>query len=141
MTSPGLPLPMLPESLTYGGDESPCVKHACRACCMDTQMPLTQADITRLTKASGKQPAQFTVQEHREPPRLANTDGHCVFLGETGCTVYAARPTGCRIYPLVLDPDLGRGVLDEECPHTKEFRIRPRDRAALMGLVKTLDLV
>ncbi len=131
---------MLPEPLTHAG-ESPCVAHACRKCCFDTQMPLTPADIARLEAASKRTQDTFSVRSDEGPPRLANEDGHCVFLGETGCTVYDARPAGCRIYPLVLDPDTHKGVLDEDCPYTRSFRIRPRDRAALMGLVHQLDLL
>lgn len=132
---------MWPDPLRTAGGVSPCVQHACRKCCFDTQMPLTAADIERLETVRGRGRASFTVVDGDGPPRLANEDGHCVFLGEAGCTVYDSRPAGCRLYPLVFDPDANRGVLDEDCPHTRSFRVRPRDRAALAGLVDHLGLV
>lgn len=130
----------LPGPLPIAGARSPCREHGCRACCFDTRMPLLPGDIARLAQASGKPPEAFTVTAPGEPPRLANRDGACTFLGPDGCTVYAHRPAGCRIYPLVLDPESGRGVLDADCPHPRGFRVRPRDRAALAELVAALGL-
>jgi uncharacterized protein len=108
---------------------------------MDTRMPLLPSDIERLARLSGKSAPEFTVDdEEGGPPRLRNQNGQCVFLGETGCTVYDARPAGCRLYPLVLDPDTAQGVLDPDCPYTRDFRVRPTDRAALKELVGALGL-
>lgn len=120
------------------GETSPCAKHSCRACCFDTRMPLLEDDIARLEAATGRPRDAFTVHEEEGRPRLANKDGHCVFLDEDGCSVYTDRPAGCRLYPLVLDPETGTGVLDTDCPYTKGFRVRPRDRAALNTLVHAL---
>lgn len=136
----GRRLPVLPGPLDHAGRVSPCQASACRACCFDTEMPLLPDDVARLEAATGRSPEAFSVpDEETGGRRLANSDGHCVFLGPEGCTVYEARPAGCRLYPLVWDPEEGRGMLDEDCPYRSGFRVRPRDRAALMDLVERLQ--
>lgn len=49
--------------------------------------------------------------------RLKNLDGRCVFLDLDGkkCKIYEMRPLGCRLYPVVWDPERG-AIVDEECP-------------------------
>ncbi len=137
---PGRALPMLPEPLAYSDAGSPCVRNGCRLCCFDTQMPLLPDDTARLATATGHPPDAFSHVDEDGTRRLSNVDGHCFFLGATGCTVYADRPAGCRLYPLVWDPDARHAVLDPECPYTKGFRVRPRDRAALLELVHALGM-
>lgn len=128
----------LPGPLPYAGDVSPCRAHACRACCFDTRMPLLPDDVTRLQEATGRAPDSFSVPDADGGRRLRNEAGQCTFLGPDGCTVYDDRPVGCRIYPLVYDPDRGMGVLDLDCPYRAGFRVRPRDRAALNEVVAAL---
>lgn len=136
---PGAPLPMAPQPLGFRGDVSPCRRHGCRACCIDTEMPLLPADVERLVSHTGRTVDAFSVHDAETgETRLRNIDGQCVFLGPTGCTVYAVRPAGCRIYPLVYDADEERGILDDECPHRTEFRVLAKDRAALDDLVTSL---
>ena len=36
------------------------------------------------------------------------------------CTVYDARPLGCRTYPVILD-EKDLAILDDLCPYTSEF--------------------
>lgn len=116
---------------------APCVAHACRKCCFDTEMPLLESDAARLA-ALGHVRERFAV-EHDGWLRLRNERGQCVFLGPKGCTVHDARPEGCRLYPLVWDADEKRVVLDvETCPFTREFRVTPAQRAAVEGLVEQL---
>lgn len=50
----------------------------------------------------------FTETYLENGPYLShNEDGSCVFLGRDGCTVHAARPLVCRLYPLAryITPD------------------------------------
>lgn len=136
---PGAPLPMAPQSLGFAGDVSPCRRHECRACCIDTEMPLLPADIERLASLTGRSVQAFSVHDDETgETRLRNVGGQCVFLGPVGCTVYAARPAGCRIYPLVYDAEREHGVLDEDCPYRTEFRVRATDRITLDDLVTSL---
>ncbi len=102
---------------------SPCVHNACTACCRDTNMPLTLADIERLT-ARGHRLADFTVQDLQEGYlRLANTkDGDCTFLARDGrCRVQADKPEGCRLYPFIYDEDNDKVIRDDFCPFNKQF--------------------
>lgn len=137
---PSQPLPMVPDPLGFDGATSPCRANSCRACCFDTEMPLLSEDLDRLQRVTGRDPGSFSVADPETGGRrLANEDGHCVFLDTAGCTVYADRPAGCRIYPLVHDPDREEGVLDEDCPYRGGFRIRENDRTALRSLVDALE--
>ena len=104
--------------------ESPCHRHRCTACCRGTQMSLTNADVARLGGAGHE---GFHFQAEDGTLRLRNVGGHCVFLEEpTGdCRVYPIRPEGCELYPLVLDTERDRTVLDDFCPHRAEFAFSP----------------
>jgi hypothetical protein len=79
-------------------------------CCRDKRLPLLPYDVLRLRRALGL-PSQELLARHAvlelDPasgwPTLRirlEADGRCPFVGEAGCTVYAHRPTCCRIYPL-----------------------------------------
>jgi len=100
-------------------------------------MPLTEEDARRL-EARGFARAKFARTDDGWL-RLRNEKGQCVFLGPGGCTVYAERPEGCRLYPLVWDADAQRAVLDAEtCPFTREFSVTPAQHAAVRSLVQRL---
>jgi len=100
-------------------ETSPCIRHGCHACCLGTEMTLTEADVMRL-EARGH--TAFTHELDTGDLALVNVDGHCVFLCHGRCSVYPDRPQGCRLYPLVLDLDLDRVVLDSFCPFSAELR-------------------
>jgi hypothetical protein len=89
-------------------------------CCAGLDLVLSPYDVLRLRRALGlsgraflARHAQVTFAGDTGMPivRLAMSDAPgepCPFLGARGCTVYAERPSPCRIYPL------GRGTrLDE----------------------------
>jgi Fe-S-cluster containining protein len=105
---------------------NPCRRNRCTACCVDTRMTLTEADVGRLAAAGW---ADFVHETRDGDLMLRNRDGRCVFLGDDGCRVYPLRPEGCRLYPLVLDLASDRVVRDEFCPHRGEFAVDP-DRAS-----------
>lgn len=93
-------------------------------------MPLTEDDITRL-EALGHPREAFVAWSAEGTAQLRTVDARegeaarpCSFLREGRCSVYAERPTGCRIYPLVLT-ERGRVVRDEDCPHRSEFPLDP----------------
>lgn len=93
----------------------------CGNCCRDLRVPLTDADLLRLTNATGRDASQFVcflptgeVDLIGEPGSLvlldhdaghvlmvlAQREGACVFLGaDERCTTYSARPANCRLYP------------------------------------------
>ena len=109
----------------------------CALCCYNTEMPLTEDDMRRL-EALGYRREEFAVKGPDGVWRLRNVDGHCFFLDpRTGaCKVYPYRPQGCRLYPLVYDPDSDAVIVDPECPmaHT----VDPEEAARLAPYVKKL---
>lgn len=125
---------------------SPCLARGCSACCHDTQMPLTEADVARL-EALGHRREEFTrpSTDGRGWPQLrtreADAEGAprpCFFLRDGRCSVYEHRPEGCRVYPFVLTED-GKLARDEDCPHRDEFPHDPSARRRLARVVWTLD--
>jgi len=94
---------------------------SCGNCCRDLRVPLTDADLRRLVDATGRPASQIVawvptgeVDLTGEPGSLVLLDregghalmalaqqgGACIFLGEDEqCSVYAARPGNCRLYP------------------------------------------
>lgn len=116
-----------------------CAAHGCAACCYETEMPLTDDDIGRLLALghkredfvtySDEETAQLKVREEKGKP--------CFFLREDRCSVYADRPTGCRIYPLVLN-ERAKVVRDEDCPHRAEFPLDPSAKRRIQRVVSNL---
>ncbi len=91
-----------------------CIR--CGYCCTETEMELLPVDIESI-RALGYDLDDFAVFDG-EMWRLKNVDGHCVFFdpNTTSCRIYEHRPIGCRIYPLQLDLEQDRVVVDEMCP-------------------------
>lgn len=111
-----------------------CRGAGCVECCLDTVMPLSRKDITRL-KGLGYDVREFTVKGEGEV-RLRNVDGRCYFLGDVDCTIYEDRPMGCRFYPLVLDS--GRVIVDPDCRHGERFTVDPDEAARLKSFLRQL---
>lgn len=106
---------------------NPCRAHGCAACCYETQMPVLEEDAKRL-ETRGFARADFTVVDENGILSLRNVDAtteggkkHCFFLKDDLCSVYSDRPTGCRLYPFVLDEHAKRVVRDVDCPWRREF--------------------
>ncbi len=118
------------QTATAGG----CAAGACSnnaICCKDTIVPITDADVKRLMKATGL-PADEIIRLysmsdlHYDNDRtwiqmgygkrivgLKKNGDRCKFLNEHGlCTVYDARPITCRTYPYMVQLD-DAGRLDE----------------------------
>lgn len=112
-----------------------CVKNSCCECCKDTEMPITEADIIRISRLGH---TDFCIEDEGDL-LLRNIDGRCLFLDSEGnCRIYENRPEGCGFYPFVLGKE--GAVLDEDCPHRKEFakRFTPRMELEIMELVDRL---
>ncbi len=78
-------------------------------------MLLSLADIQRLER-KGYRREFFVRFDKAGYAVLRNRREHCVFydLENRGCRVYADRPLGCRVYPVILDEKKGI-VLDCLC--------------------------
>ncbi|MCP4895572.1 MAG: YkgJ family cysteine cluster protein [bacterium] len=68
--------------------------------------------------------------------QLRNVQGSCFFLDGGHCRVYAIRPEGCRLYPLVLDPAQDAVFLDDYCPYREEFSFSSNDHERLRRSVE-----
>jgi Fe-S-cluster containining protein len=98
----------------------------CGNCCKDPLLPLTDADVKRISAHTGDSAAElvrwvdrFGIDMDDEPEGfvllrqgkrvmvLAHEHGACRYLGKDDrCTIYKARPLGCRIFP--FDPTFGK---------------------------------
>jgi uncharacterized protein len=116
--------------------DSICLKKRCIACCVDTQMPLSLQDISRI-EGLGFAKDYFVVST-KGWLQLKNRDGRCVFHNGTRCEIYDHRPKGCRLYPVIFDYDTKRPVLDEDCPYKEEFSITDAARKELLQLVSRI---
>jgi uncharacterized protein len=87
----------------------------CGVCCTETEMLLSKKDIKRLEKKGFSQ-SQFVNYDKQGYAVLKNRDGYCVFydLKTHQCSLYADRPAGCRVYPVIVDEDTGI-ILDDIC--------------------------
>jgi len=85
-------------------------------CCRELDLALTPYDVLRLKRhlnlTAGEFLKQYVIIEWEEPQLFPTCyltmvdDGRasCIFVSETGCSVYADRPGSCRAYPV------GRGA-------------------------------
>jgi Fe-S-cluster containining protein len=121
---------------------SPCVSNSCTLCCHDTNMPLTLADIERLT-ARGERLSDFSEPDEEDEGylRLANTDeGNCTFLLPDGrCRVQADKPEGCRLYPFIYDADHDAVIRDGICPFNRQFEPPPDVERRVRELIARLE--
>jgi Fe-S-cluster containining protein len=87
----------------------------CGVCCTETEMLLSNKDIERLEKM-GFHPKDFAKFDKQGYVQLKNCDGYCFFYDRKNCqcSVYVNRPSGCRVYPVILDEEKGI-VLDAIC--------------------------
>ncbi len=91
----------------------------CGNCCKDPLLPLTDSDIKRIVRHTGEptqdlvrwvdrngidmddEPEAFVVlRQGKRVMVLKHEGGGCRYLGsDDRCTIYGARPLGCRIFP------------------------------------------
>lgn len=91
----------------------------CGVCCTETEMLLSEKDIKRLVdRGFGRSFfAKFNSEGYAQ---LKNRQGYCIFydIEKRGCRVYVYRPSGCRVYPVILDEEKGI-ILDAICQSRK----------------------
>jgi Fe-S-cluster containining protein len=66
---------------------------------------LAESDIKRITKATKLVPEEFSTSSGGSFPyvrRMRKIGGRCIFLRESRCSIYRARPLICRFYPFSL---------------------------------------
>ncbi|HVU01981.1 MAG TPA: YkgJ family cysteine cluster protein [Polyangiaceae bacterium] len=129
----------------------------CGNCCREPLLPLTDGDIRRIKERTGDAAADIVrwVDRHgiemddepeafvmlRQGKRvmvLGHQNGACRYLGKDArCTIYDARPLGCRLYP--FDPDWDSNgklrrlkiVRATECPNEMDGKTKVSDLKAL----------
>lgn len=113
----------------------------CGICCQETDMMLTNADIERLEK-QGYRKTSFVRFDQEGYALLRNSQGHCVFYNPQTrhCSVYAFRPFGCRVYPVVLDEEKGI-VVDSICrvQETISEEEKAKRGKVVLKLLKRID--
>ncbi len=94
-------------------------------------MLLSNKDIMRFEK-KGYNRNQFVNFDEQGYATLQNVAGNCYFFDpETRtCRERANRPSGCRIYPVMLDEDQGV-VVDSNCPSSKTLKKQQKARRGI----------
>jgi Fe-S-cluster containining protein len=119
--------------------ENPCIAHDCHVCCLETEMPLTSADMERICTGTGMGVEEYTVDAD-DWSVLRNVDGRCYFLDREGrCRIYGIRPEGCRYYPFIFYEKGGNVMEDEDCPYSGEFSRSNEIVRGVRALVERLE--
>jgi hypothetical protein len=85
-------------------------------------MPLLNEDLLRIGKLGFKE--EYFAIESEGFKVLRNSDkGRCVFHDGERCTIYANRPSGCKLYPVIFDENMNQAVKDKLCPFRSEFSL------------------
>lgn len=107
---------VVPGATAFDCLQGNCTEH----CCNRYTVNLSERDVDRVVRFSGRSPRDFLECEDGEPISLpiaqpyvlTRAGGTCTFLqSDLGCGVYEGRPNACRLYPhfvLFVDPDSGR---------------------------------
>ena len=115
-----------------------CIQYGCTKCCMNTRMPLSNSDITRIKELGFLE--DFFALERNGGHHLKNVSGRCVFHNGKQCTIYKDRPEGCRLYPAVFDENEGKVILHLCCPHHGKFHLKPQTSCEVINLIRKLDM-
>ncbi len=113
----------------------------CGVCCTETEMLLSKKDIQRL-ESKGFNQNYFASYDNLGYVQLKNRDGYCFFydLKSRQCSVYADRPSGCRVYPVIFDEEKGI-VLDDICHCIDSITAQEKNVKGkrVIKLLKTID--
>jgi Fe-S-cluster containining protein len=104
-------------------------------------MLLSNQDIKRLEK-KGFHKKYFMKIDKNGYVQLRNRNGYCVFydLGNRRCSVYADKPEGCGVYPVILDEDVGI-IVDDICPDKNTITPEEKEEKGkeVIKLLKIID--
>jgi len=112
----------------------------CGVCCTETEMLLSKRDIERLAKR-GFRVSSFVEFDEEGYAQLKNHSLYCVFYDAKKhlCKVYADRPSGCRVYPVILDEEQGI-ILDDIC-NSRETITKTEKTAKGKRVIKLLKRI
>jgi uncharacterized protein len=114
-----------------------CRTHHCVSCCYDTEMPLLDDDVQRIV-ALGFEESYFTTNSDGFEVLKNSDQGRCVFHDGKQCTIYANRPAGCKLYPIIFNENLNRPVKDRLCPFRAEFDLSLESKQELTNVYHRL---
>lgn len=114
-----------------------CLENDCIICCLETEMLLSNEDLTRINE-QGYSVNDFATRTDNGW-QIKNNNGRCFFLSDNRCGIYDQRPEGCRIYPLVFDITYEKPVLDNICRYRHEFFVTKEDIKNLKALHSKLQ--
>ena len=112
----------------------------CGICCTETEMLLCKKDIKRLEKRGFCQ-NQFVNFDKNGYALLKNRGGYCIFydLKNRKCSVYEDRPSGCRVYPVILDEETGI-ILDDICQSRNTITLEEK-RIKGKKVIRLLEII
>jgi len=131
----------------------------CGNCCRGTCVVVTDADVRRIARGTGRAPREFVRFVGPDDVALGAVSGlwadlggrravmalrwnrrRCVFLGaDERCTIYEHRPTGCRQFPFEVTLDDDGAIADAslsrivECPHGWDGGVAERSLTRVVG--------
>ncbi len=86
----------------------------CSACCRETRVEITPADLTSIAAFLKLRPAEVRRMYTESTPDstllIAQPEGHCVFLHRGLCLIYEVRPTPCRLFPYLTPRESSLGA-------------------------------
>ena len=112
----------------------------CGICCTETEMLLCKKDIKCLEKRGFCQ-NQFVNFDKKGYALLKNREGYCIFydLKNRKCSVYEDRPSGCRVYPVILDEETGI-ILDDICQSRNTITLEEK-RIKGKKVIRLLEII
>lgn len=112
----------------------------CGICCTETEMLLCKKDVKRLEERGFCQ-NQFVNFDKNGYALLKNRGGYCIFydLKNRKCSVYEDRPSGCRVYPVILDEETGI-ILDDICQSRNTITLEEK-RIKGKKVIRLLEII
>jgi Fe-S-cluster containining protein len=103
-------------------------------------MLLCKKDIKRLEKRGFYQ-NQFVNFDKKGYALLKNRGGYCIFydLKNRKCSIYEDRPSGCRVYPVILDEETGI-ILDDICQSRNTITLEEK-RVKGKKVIRLLEII
>ncbi len=99
-----------------------CGFRDCYKCCLETEMILTKEDVARIEKNTNFNREDFLLPTEQTDGfmQLKNVESpigrKCFFLSDKGkCTIYESAPSGCKLYPLILNLETDEVMIDIDC--------------------------
>jgi Fe-S-cluster containining protein len=82
----------------------------CGRCCRDQVITLSPADVIRIARATALSTGEVVklLTLRRGSILRFGSDGKCLALSGTRCTIHQGRPLACRLYPLGMERRVSR---------------------------------